>query len=284
MNLFAAIAIVGLYAGTQVGAKQTNEKEGLPPPSPSAIASALPPLPSGKSTVIGGRIHDVDPVRDQFILQAVGGRSIKVLFDERTQVYRDGEKISLLDLRPDDHGSVETVLDGTQIFAIRIHMLSQLPEGELRGLVLRFDQGSSEISVNVAASQKPITFRLPTGTPMDRVGQEASAGQKGGLSDLVPGTLIDLEFKGGTKGQGVVSRLEIVAVPGSTFVFSGNLTFLDLHAGHFSLVDPRDDKTYQIAFDPARFPVSHELHEGSAVRVTTHFEGSRYVASEIIKQ
>jgi hypothetical protein len=231
--------------------------------------------------VIGGRIADVDPVRDRFTLKVAGGQSMTILFDERTQAYRDGKKISLLDLGPDDHGSVETILDGSKIFAIRIHMLSQLPEGEFRGSVLSYDRQTSQITVNIEASQKPITFRIPAGTPMERVGQEASAGQKGEISDLVAGSLVDIRFKGGSKGQGVVSHLDIVAVPGSTFVFSGNLSFLDLRVGHLTIVDPRDDKTYQISFEPSRFPVTNELHAGSAVRVTTHFDGSRYLASEI---
>jgi hypothetical protein len=282
-NFLAGIVIVALSMGgtAQLSLSQTTEKGELPPSTPSAASSALPTLPKGKSTVIGGRIRNVDPVRDQFILQVVGGQAITVLFDERTQVYRDGERISLLDIRPDDHGSVETVLDGTKIFAIRIHTLSQLPEGELRGLVLRYDQQTSEVTVNVAASQKPITFRIPAGTPMERVGQAASAGKKGEPSDLVPGSLIDLKFRGGGKGQGVVSHVDIVAVPGSTFVFSGDVSFLDLHAGRFAIVDPQDDKTYQISFEPSRFPITNQLHVGSALRVTTHFDGSRYLASEI---
>jgi len=287
INFLAGIVIVALSMGggpAQLSPSQTIEKGGLPPSKPSAASSALPTLPKGKSTVIGGRIRNVDPVRDQFILQVVGGQAITVLFDERTQLYRDGERISLLDLRTDDHGSVETVLDGTKIFAIRIHMLSQLPEGELQGLVLRYDQQTSEVTVNVSASQKPITFRIPAGTPMKRVGQAALVGKEGELSDLVPGSLVDLKFKGGSKGQGVVSHLDIVAVPGSTFIFSGDVSFLDLHAGRFAIVDPRDDKTYEISFEPSRFPISNQLHVGSALRVTTHFDGSRYLASEITTQ
>jgi len=47
------------------------------------------------------------------------------------------------------------------------------------------------------------------------------------------------------------------------------------------LVDPRDDKRYEVSFDSARFPMSHELHEGADLTVTADFDGARYVASKI---
>ena len=40
--------------------------------SVSSGLSSLPPIPKGKSTVMGGVIHDVDPVRDQFTLKVFG--------------------------------------------------------------------------------------------------------------------------------------------------------------------------------------------------------------------
>src|SRR5271165_6578305 len=56
---------------------------------------ALPPLPGGKSTVLGGSIRGVDPVRDQLVLDVYGEKPMKVLYDERTQIFRDGKRISL---------------------------------------------------------------------------------------------------------------------------------------------------------------------------------------------
>jgi len=69
------------------------------PASPSGFLPDLPAIPKGKSTVIGGAIRDVDGVRDQLTLNIFGARTMKVLFDERTQVYRDGLKASPRDLR-----------------------------------------------------------------------------------------------------------------------------------------------------------------------------------------
>src|ERR1700688_452595 len=130
----------------------------------STGASSLPPAPKGKSTVIGGAIRGVDRVRDQFTLDVFGGRSLKVLFDERTQIYRDGVKTSIRDLRAGDHISVETVLDGTTVFARSIHMLSQLPEGECQGQVLRYDRSTGELMVRDLLSPEPIKLRVSSDT------------------------------------------------------------------------------------------------------------------------
>src|ERR1017187_3101447 len=46
--------------------------------------SALPAIPRGKSTIVGGEVQNVDPVRDEFRLKVVGQRPMKILFDERT--------------------------------------------------------------------------------------------------------------------------------------------------------------------------------------------------------
>ena len=69
---------------------------------------------AGESTVMGGEIRSVDPVQDQFQLKVFGQRPMKILFDARTQVYRDGKKIPLRDLGSEEHASVQTVLDGAK--------------------------------------------------------------------------------------------------------------------------------------------------------------------------
>ncbi len=249
----------------------------------SGTLPALPPIPRGKSTVIGGAIHDVDPVRDQLTLKVFGGQSMKILFDERTQVYRDGVKTPLRDLRPDDHASIETVLDGTNVFALSIHMLSQSPEGECQGQVLNYDPSTRELTLNDVLSREPIKLRVPTGTSVIRVGQASSA-ENLASSTLVKGTLISAKFEPDSKGRGVARQIAILATPGSAFVFSGEVAFLDLHSNVFVVVDPRDDKRYKISFDPASFPNSEQLHEGAHVTVTANFDGTGYVASAFTAQ
>ncbi len=82
----------------------------------------------------------------------------------------------------------------------------------------------------------------------------------------------------------MATGVDILAVPGSTFVFSGKLSSLDLHTGRLVIVDPRDKKAYPIDFDPSLLPVMRTLHEGLTVKAVARFDGARYMASEITAQ
>lgn len=287
MCRFLALAILSGVAFGQLssaGSKPAQEQGAASSASlvrASSGASSLPAAPKGKSTVIGGAIRGVDRVRDQFTLDVFGGRSLKVLFDERTQIYRDGVKSAIHDLRAGDHVSVETVLDGTTVFARSIHMLSELPRSDCQGQVTDYNFADHELTVRDAQSRQLVKFRVPDGTAFVRQGQAASSAVEPGPGDLVTGTLISVKFQSDNKGHGVASEVSILATPGTAFVFVGNVASLDLHSGLLVVVDPRDDKRYDVFFDSARFPVSRELHEGADVMVTADFDGARYVASAI---
>ncbi|MHB1938462.1 MAG: hypothetical protein ACYCOR_18040 [Acidobacteriaceae bacterium] len=249
--------------------------------SRSTDLADLPALPRGKSTVEGGTIRDVDPVRDQLSLKVYGAKPMKILFDERTQVYRDGVKTSLSDLHAEDHASVETVLDGTKIFALSIHMLSRAPEGECQGQVLNYDASTGQLTMAAALSGQPIELRVPAGTPIVGVGQFVVSSPEAGLSNLVKHALISVKFQSSGNGRGVATQISILAAPGSSFVFTGNVAFLDLSSNRLVLVDPQDNQRYPIVFDPNRFPMSRDLHVGTHLSVTTTFDGSRYIASAV---
>ncbi len=93
--LFGVAAVAPSFAGA--GQQQQQMVAGQPPAtakSPSVGVSALPAPPAGKPTVIGGIIRSVDPVRDQMSLRVFGGKPMKMLFDVRTQVFRDGKRVS----------------------------------------------------------------------------------------------------------------------------------------------------------------------------------------------
>lgn len=294
MGRFLVVAILGSVAFAQ-SASSADSKAVLDPGAQASPAFKsksegppdLPPAPQGKSTVIGGAIRGVDLVRDQLTLNVFGGRTMKVLFDQRTEVYRDGVRTALRDLRIGDHVSVETVLDGTAVFARSIRLLSVSPEGESQGQVMSYDPSDRELTVRDVLSRRPVKLHVPAGTVVVRQGQASSSSSAGvgssqiSPSDLATGTLISVKFQSDNKGHGVASQIAILATPGSRFVFVGNITSLDLHSGLLVLVDPRDDKRYDVFFDSARFPMSRDLHEGADVTLTADFDGARYVASAI---
>jgi hypothetical protein len=287
MGRLLAIAVFGSVTVTQavcIDAKpqQTavTQSDSETDPIPADMP-ALPSAPHGKSTVIGGEIRKVDAVRDQFTLAVFGGRPIKILFDARTQLYRDGIKLSPGDLHPGERASVETLLDETDIFALSVRMWSRPPEGDFQGQVLRYNPGTGELTISGTLSHEPIKLLVPAGTPVLRDEQAAFSSAPSGSSDLVAGALISIKFESNHQGRGVATQITILATPGSTFVFNGNVSFLDLHSGRLVLVNVRDEKSYQIVFDPARFPMSRHLHQGDRVTVTANFDGARYVASSM---
>ena len=285
-RLLAIAALGSLTIAHFAFADDKPQQSGVMPASPltEGVSTALPGLPSvpqGKATVMGGEIHNVDPVRDQFTLEVPGGRPIKLLFDARTQLYRDGVKIPPGNLRSGDRASVETVLDGTNVFALSIHMLSRPPAGECQGQVMSYDPRSRELMVSSALSHQPIKLLVPPGTPTIREGQAASSSTPPSSADFVAGTLLSVKFESDNQGRGVATQIAILATPGSSFVFNGNIASLDLHTGLLVLDDPSGDKSYQLSFDPARIPLSQNLHLGEHVTVTASFNGARYVAGAI---
>lgn len=259
-----------------------DRKQGANAESASADLPALPLPPRGKSTILGGEIINIDTVRDRFTLKVFGEKPMKILFDERTKIYRDGTRIPLRNLSLSEHASVQTTLDGADVFALSIHILSQSPGGEYQGRVVNFRPDTGQLTIVTDASGETVRLMISKDTAIAREGQSSFSSVQSGLSDLVTGALISAEFKAGQDGHGVASRVVILATPGTDFVFSGNLSTLDLPSGFLVLVDPRDGKSYRIFFDSNRLPASHNLHTGEHVRVTADYDGARYVASDIM--
>lgn len=285
-RVLAVVMLGGVFIAqlAAVGAKSeqvADAQTGLESASVSGNFPALPSAPQGKSTILGGAIMSVDRVRDELTLKVFAQRPTKILFDERTQVFRNGKRIPLRDLTSADHASVETLLDGTSVFAISIHILSQSPAGEFQGNVLNYNPETRTLTVGAVELPDTIKVLLPVNTPVFRTGQSQFSSASSGVSDLMRGAFISVTFESDKEGRDVASKIAILATPGSTFVFSGRLSSLDMHTGLLVLVDPRDDKSYEISFDPARLPASQNLHEGANIRVLAKYDGARYVASAL---
>ncbi len=236
----------------------------------------LPAAPTGKSTLVGGRVSKVDHVRDEIMVQPFGGRNLKIVFDGRTQIFRDGAKATASDLRGGDKIYVDTILDGTTIFAKNIRILTQRTSGESRGQVVSFDSGRAELLVNDPLSPEPVTIRVTSSTKILRE-QHAVP-----VTDLRPRSLVSVKFRPGSEGGVVAGEIAILAEPGSDFPFAGRVTNLDLHTGLLVLEDPRDKKTYEVHFDPSTVRIDGDLVEGAEVSVSADFDGTRYTTNSII--
>ncbi|HLY42709.1 MAG TPA: hypothetical protein VKR52_15950 [Terracidiphilus sp.] len=255
------------------------------PPIKSDLAGSampsLPAVPRKESTVLGGEIKNVDPIRDEFVLKIPDEHPLKIFYDARTQIYRDGKKISLRDLAPVGRASVQTLLDGSQVFAVSIHILSQVPEGECEGRVVAYDPGSGALVIRSPLSPTPVKLIVASNTPVARAGQSSFKSSNAGVSDLVSGTLISARFKADSYGRSVADSISILAVPGSGFVFGGRIADLDVHAGMMTITNEQDGRNYQVSFNPALVAEPQNLRIGDQISVTANFDGARYVATAV---
>jgi hypothetical protein len=248
------------------------------------VPSYLPPMPAapqGKSTVIGGVIRDVDPLQDQISLKVYGGHPMNILFDARTKVFRNGVQAPLSDLRAQEHASVETVLDGDNIFALSVHMLTQAPEGNTQGQVLGFDPRDGDLTLQDSLTGQVVHLRVPSNTTIERVGQPSFSSSATGASDLMHGALLSIQFQADNRGGGIADHIAILATPGAAFQFAGDVTYFDMASNYLALRDSQDQKNYTIYFDPARFPQSSQLRVGSHVVLSASFNGQHYVANSL---
>lgn len=258
----------------------TNSTENAKVPKASRLE--VPGLPKGKSTLEGGTIRDVDPVRDQFTLDVYGIKPMKIFFDERTQLYRDGKRIPLHDLGPAAHASVQTMLDGAQVFAVSVHILSEQPQGAFQGRVVDYDPDSGELTLAGARGGEPFRVMVTKDTSIARKGQSEFASGRSGVADLVKGSLVSLSFDS-SKGRGYAREITVLAAPGASFIFSGTVVALNMPGGVLVVMDPRYQTDYQISFDTHMANVGG-LRVGQHVRVTADYDGTRYVATGITKE
>ncbi len=239
----------------------------------------LPPQPKGKTTLIGGRIRVVDHVRDRMILDIFGGGHMTVLFDERTHMFSGRQRGALDDLKEGERAYVDTTLDGTDIFARNIRVLPSVPTGQGNGQIVDYDASRRELTLRDRLSPRPVKMRLMAGATIVR------GDQAGTPADLQPGTLVTLAFVPGSDRrsdrQPMVSEVSILASPGATFFFSGQVSFLDLRRGLVVVVDPRDNKSYEVYVDANDPELARKIREGADVMIEARFDGTHYEARDV---
>jgi len=287
MKRITELALLGCMPIFISGRAPAQATQGAAGEADSRIASvpkdllSVPPLPLGSSTILGGAIGDVDTVLDRFTLRIVGEKPMKIVYDERTRVFLDGKRIPLNQLRPSEHASVQTTLDGTSVFALSVHILSQLKEGDYRGEVVNYNPATGDLDLVSGMGGDPIGIRVTSETRFERKGQISFAAGQSGPADLQRGTLVSVRFEPDGKGRGSASEITLLATPGSQFVFSGNLISLDIHTGLVMLFDAKDNRSYRIQFNPGTIPLIQSVHAGQRVRITAEYDGTRYLARDV---
>jgi len=238
-----------------------------------ALLPNLPVLPQGKATILGGTINGLDRVREELILRTFGGGRIKVLFDGRTRIYlNDMNAGHRRDLRDGQRVHLDTMLDGTKIFAKNIYVLTSTPTGESYGQVVSYTPSTNELQFTDSLSSAAIKLRL---APSTRVRQQEHLIAP---TALRPGSLVSVTFETEGDGRAVAREILLLAEPGDVFQFAGRVTHLDLRAGVMVVENLLDHKSFEINLTSSLALPGNDFHEGSNVTVSIAFEGTCYVA------
>ena len=242
---------------------------------PASLLPDLPKLPTAKASLIGGTIGRLDRVRDQITVQIFGGGNMKISFDTRTHVFRDGNEASVSDLRQGDRVYIETILDGSTVFARAIRLKTSTFAGESQGIITSYRADKGELQIRDALSPQAVKIRV---TSQTRIVDGAHAAS---TSKLAPGTLVAIKFGPRQDGGEVAREVSVLATPGESFTFAGQVTAIDLRLGLLVLTSSIDHKTYEIYLDPSAVGVDDNLRPPADVTVLTRFQGNRYVARSV---
>lgn len=262
-------------------AEACGQNQGNPAPSAAQSGSKaydplldLPPLPKGKTTLVGGTVHSVDQIRNRLTVQPFGGKAMKVFFDERTHIYRDGVPSTQLVIRKGERVYVDTMLDGTKVFARNIRVVTGTQAADARGQVMRNDAASGRITVQDELSARPVTFRVTPATVVSGAAANSTVAQ------LQPGSLVTVKFSPDRRDHDVAQEISVIAAPGSVFTFYGRITYLNMSTRTLAVANESDKKTYDIKFTPAAVD-PEMLQEGKQVLVKARFDGAGYTADNI---
>jgi hypothetical protein len=232
----------------------------------------LPPLPKNRVTLIGGTVANLDEVMNRVVVQPFGSKQkMQIRFDTRTRFFRDGQPITVRDIHQAQRVYVDTMLNGSRIFAKTIWIQTKVESGVGHGQVLDIDLQHNTVTVRDQLSEQPLRFRITPATTVRR------GDQAGTVSDLVQGALVTLNFS----PQRELSEITVLARPGSAFTFAGRVTYLDLSRKMLAVENQSDRNSYDIYMDTIPESISRQLREGMNVSISTVFDGSRYSARQI---
>jgi hypothetical protein len=235
------------------------------------------PMPRTTTTMVGGTITGVDRLRNKMTVHVFGGGHWTVNFDERTHIFHNGRETTQLAIKKGERVYVDTQLDNNKhdIFARNIRVgVAELP-ADADGQIIAIDAKHNELTLRDTLNSVPVRFAVDPETRISN-GQTPAA-----FKDVKPGTLVHVRFAASSPNRGLAREVSIIAVPGSTFTFSGKVTFLDLHRGLIAVQNSTDDKNYEIHFAPSAVTNRNDLGVGRDVLIRATFEGARYMAQSV---
>ncbi len=235
----------------------------------------MPPLPNNPATLVGGTVARLDRIRDHLDLRPFGGGKMDVAFDVRTKIYRNGQPGTVHDLKPGSRVYVDTMLNGDQVFARTIRVQTEPTQGDARGQIVAYDSRHQVLTLREQVSPQPVKLRVTQQTAIQR------NGKPGSLSDLQRGALVTVQFEPSSNDRDVARTIHVLATPGSSFIFAGTVTFLDLRARRMAIDNRTDNQNYEIALDSVPDSMIRDLRVGSDATVKAVFDGENYQARTV---
>lgn len=266
--LIIGYLIVGL-ASAQVAApaKDPGPQQGPVP----ADSHPAPRKPEEKVGLVRGVLKRVDPIHDQLLVRAFGGRDIRIAFDPQTQLLPANPSASLASIPAGSVVSVDTVVDGGKLLALTVRTGSS-GAAEMNGQVVRYDAAKSRLILRDPLSPGSVVLRIIPSTAIVNRGKPASA------QTLSAGMLVQVWF---TPAQNAASRVEILAERGNSFTFQGRIVAMDLRSRVVALSNDSDQSVHELAIgslDPNSLGL---LREGADVSIQAEFDGERYNARAV---
>jgi Domain of unknown function (DUF5666) len=249
---------------------QSAKQQAVMPPNqaPDKLFD-LPRLKESRASLIGGTLDSIDRLRSRFVVRPFGQGKVTIAFDPRTQFVRGAEVAAPQDMHRGDRVYVETVLDGTAVFAKTVHLPKDAAQGTTFGQIIGYDAAQGSLTIRDQLSSLTAKFRVTSKTTVTGAG-------------LGPGALVQISFLPGEETP-LVREIQVLAAPGSVFTFSGRITFLDLASHELVIANASDDKRYEIQFNPAAIEAAakERLQEGASVTIAARFNGQGYIAESV---
>lgn len=275
-KLFPVILVFATFAAAQNQSAPSQQPASAPPQTTKTEQEgdpllATPPLPNSRVTLIGGTVDKIDRVRNRLTVKVFGGGKMRMFFDDRTHIYRNGVETTMMGIKKDERVYVDTQLDANRVFARNIRIQTEAGPADARGQLVYHDRKTGKIIVRDDLSSRPVAFVMSKDTKV-RKGKAA-----GSIDEIREGSLVSVRFTPETAENGVAQEIEILAQPGDNFTFDGTVTHVDVRNSMFGMRNDVDGKRYDIYFEPS-VDGADELGIGVNVAVSATFDGDRYTA------
>ena len=266
-NIFWSMILIAGCAQAQVAALAAPG-ENAPPKAAFVDSLTSPRVLRGKVGLVRGLVKRVDPVRDQLVIRVFGGGDVRIGFDPQTPFVSGNARVLLSSIRIGSVVSVDTVNDQGKLFARSVRTdPSSTNAVEFNGQIVRYDAAKSELSLSDPISPEGVSLRVSGATTVVSKGQAAT------LEALTPGALVRVQF---SPIQKAANSIEILAEPGSSFTFQGQVMAVDLRSGLLAISNDSDQSVRELAIDPLDGNTLRQLREGVEVSINAEFDGQRY--------